>query len=438
MNITHCENTINLTRATGRSIQWLVLHYTAGSSSQKGKAVNTAIYFSRPTTNASADFIIDDESIVQYNPDPYNYYAWAVGGKRQTTKGGKYYKQCTNQNSISIEICSFNVSGKMTYANDPAYSFTDKVLDNAVNLVKYLMKEYNIDIDHVIRHYDVTGKLCPGILGWNIESGSEKGWQAFKSRLRGSQSLSEGQESATIPNDQYIWSFLLNHGYTETAAAGILGNLYAESGLRSNNLQNSYEAKFGLSDVQYTEAIDAGEYTRPHFVFDNAGYGLAQWTYWSRKEALYDYLKGKGKSIADLQGQLEFLSLELEKHKSLVNACQSVREACTYILTKFEKPADQSQKVQDKRAGYAKDFYQRLASNSMSVQPTDGTKLVRVLVDDLNIRSQPTSKAKSIGFTGKGLFTIVEESGKWGLLKTYAKERNGWIYLGNSKYVVNA
>jgi hypothetical protein len=60
-----------------------------------------------------------------------------------------------------------------------------------------------------------------------------------------------------------------------------MGNLNAESGLRSNNLQDTYSREFGLSDTQYTQKVDNGTYT--NFIKDEAGYGLAQWTYWSRK-----------------------------------------------------------------------------------------------------------------------------------------------------------
>jgi hypothetical protein len=60
-----------------------------------------------------------------------------------------------------------------------------------------------------------------------------------------------------------------------------MGNLDAESGLRSNNLQDTYSREFGLSDIQYTQKVDNGTYT--NFIKDGAGYGLAQWTYWSRK-----------------------------------------------------------------------------------------------------------------------------------------------------------
>ena len=70
-----------------------------------------------------------------------------------------------------------------------------------------------------------------------------------------------------------------------------MGNLYAESGLKPNNLQNSYEKTLGFTDITYTEAVDKGAYN--NFIHDKAGYGLAQWTWWSRKEALLNYAKQK-------------------------------------------------------------------------------------------------------------------------------------------------
>ena len=119
------------------------------------------------------------------NPDPRNRYCWAVGGSKYNTKGGRLYGVAKNSNCISIEICSNNSAGKITYPNDPKYCFTDASVNNAVLLTQYLMKEYNIDADHVIRHYDVNGKQCPGIIGWNADTGSEQKWVEFKQRVGG-------------------------------------------------------------------------------------------------------------------------------------------------------------------------------------------------------------------------------------------------------------
>ncbi|SFU88682.1 phage tail tip lysozyme [Butyrivibrio sp. INlla21] len=83
----------------------------------------------------------------------------------------------------------------------------------------------------------------------------------------------------------------------------------AESGLRANNLQNSFEKKLGMDDEAYTLAVDMGAYG--NFIRDGAGYGLAQWTFWSRKQGIFEFAKSRGKSIGDLQMQLDFLWKEL-------------------------------------------------------------------------------------------------------------------------------
>lgn len=86
-----------------------------------------------------------------------------------------------------------------------------------------------------------------------------------------------------MANEKTIWDYLTSQGLTPAGAAGLMGNLYAESGLNPTNLQNSYESKLGYTDATYTAAVDSGAYS--NFAKDSAGYGLAQWTYWSRKQA---------------------------------------------------------------------------------------------------------------------------------------------------------
>jgi len=105
--------------------------------------------------------------------------------------------------------------------------------------------------------------------------------------------------------EKKIWDYLKAQGYTDAAIAGVMGNLYAESGLISTNLENYYERRFGMSDIEYTNAVDNGTYS--DFITDSAGYGLAQWTYWSRKKGLLEYAKSKGTSIGDLTMQLGYL-----------------------------------------------------------------------------------------------------------------------------------
>lgn len=152
---------------------------------------------------------------------------------------------------------------------------------------------------------------------------------------------------------------------TEAGIAGLMGNLYAESGLSPTNLQNSYEKKLGMSDSDYTIAVDNGTYS--NFINDSAGYGLAQWTYWSRKQGLLAFCQNKGQSIGSLQAQLDFLYQELTTSysqvlKILMNT-NSVREASDAVLLQFERPADQSASVQEKRASYGQNFYNQLATS---------------------------------------------------------------------------
>ena len=74
-------------------------------------------------------------------------------------------------------------------------------------------------------------------------------------------------------NEEKIWNFLTGKGLNSYGAAGLMGNLFAESGLNPHNLQNTYEKKLGYTDDSYTDAVDSGKYTG--FTHDSAGYGLS-------------------------------------------------------------------------------------------------------------------------------------------------------------------
>lgn len=152
------------------SIKYIVLHYTANDGD---KAENNAKYFQtarKPAT--SAHYFVDDNSIVQSVPD--NYVAWSVGGNRyfdiEKTGGGKLYGKATNANSISIEMCDTKKDGKL--------QASEQTMANAAVLCAELMKKYNVDIDHVIRHFDVTGKHCP------VYFMNNAAWEKFKDRIR--------------------------------------------------------------------------------------------------------------------------------------------------------------------------------------------------------------------------------------------------------------
>lgn len=187
IDIVKCTSKSNTSYYTDRPIKWIFIHYTAGTNSKKGTAKNIAKYFSNPTVQASADFIVDDKTIVQYNPDIKNRYTWAVGGakynKCTTSEGGKYYYESSNTNSISIELCSRKKNTKTLNATDTDWYFTDEVIENAVTLTKYLMHKYNIDAKHVIMHHHRTGKICPN--PWCVKEDRLKYYYEFIDRISG-------------------------------------------------------------------------------------------------------------------------------------------------------------------------------------------------------------------------------------------------------------
>lgn len=167
-------------------------------------------------------------------------------------------------------------------------------------------------------------------------------------------------------NEEKIWNFLVGKGLSKAGAAGLMGNLFAESALNPKNLQNSYEKKLGHTDDSYTAAVDNGSYN--NFVRDSAGYGLAQWTYWSRKQNMLEFARAAGKSIGDLEMQLDFLFKELsEGYKSVLTVLKTattVKAASDSVLLNYERPADQSNTVKTKRAGYGQSYYDKYAGTA--------------------------------------------------------------------------
>ena len=247
-------------------------------------------------------------------------------------------------------------------------------------------------------------------------------------------------------NEKRIWNYLTGKGLSPAGAAGLMGNLYAESGLNPQNLQNTYEKKLGYTDAAYTAAVDSGKYQ--NFVHDSAGYGLAQWTYWSRKQNLLAFARAAGKSIGDLDMQLDFLFEELSTgYKSVLSTLKTataVRTASDSVLLNFERPANQGEAVKIKRAGYGQTYYDKYAApanggNSMSnsslvnytkLSPNHSGKRTHAIdritphcvvgqcsVETLGNVFAPTSRQAScnygIGVDGRVLLCVDEGNRSW-------------------------
>ena len=150
-------------------------------------------------------------------------------------------------------------------------------------------------------------------------------------------------------NASKIKKYLRSHKFTAAGAAGLMGNLEAESGLRPDVSEYSKQKIIGLSQADYIRKTNDGSYK--NFIRDGAGFGLAQWTYWSRKQALLNSCRGK---IADLNCQLGYLVQELKSDFRAVynklTSSNSVDECCDVVLLKFERPAHAQAQVKKRRA----------------------------------------------------------------------------------------
>lgn len=140
--------------------KYIVIHYT-GNRTDTGMANSN--YFKSTNRGASAHYFVDAENVVQVVSDSDT--AWAVG---RNYGSNNLFGRCTNSNSISIEMCS--TDGKIS----------DGTYRNTVELTKTLMKKYNIDAAHVVRHWDVCSKSCPGWTGWGANGCDASIWNQFK------------------------------------------------------------------------------------------------------------------------------------------------------------------------------------------------------------------------------------------------------------------
>lgn len=155
------------------AIKYIVIHFTANDGDTDEANAN---YFKNNVVKASAHYFVDSDSITQSVKD--DYVAWSVGGSKYSncnqTGGGKFYKKCTNANSISIELCDDKKNG-IIYPSGAT-------IKKAILLTKLLMRKYNIPASNVIRHFDVTGKLCPSY--WCGSDKNNELWRTeFHSKL---------------------------------------------------------------------------------------------------------------------------------------------------------------------------------------------------------------------------------------------------------------
>lgn len=176
-------------------IKFIILHYVGAVSTAK----NNAEYFYDKYRGASAHYFVDDKEIWQVVED--NDASWAIGAD-------KYYTDARNSNSISVEMCCY-------YMQNGNINVAKEVEEKALELVKTLMKKYNIDVDHVIRHYDATRKNCPAPFVKD-----EERWENFKKKLQeqSTEETEEKEEYTDYEKRVRNWQDTMNLDYNSNLA----------------------------------------------------------------------------------------------------------------------------------------------------------------------------------------------------------------------------
>lgn len=167
MNINHTAK-----KRSNKDIKYIFIHYVGAL----GDAKANTDYYKSTYVGASADFWVGFSGDIWQGNDYRNYYSWAVGG----TGNGAYINKAFNSNSVSIEMCVRKRSTKTMNATDKDWYFEDATVESSAKLTAYLMKELDIDIDHVIRHFDRTGKICPNPFVYN---NGKTTWIQFKQKV---------------------------------------------------------------------------------------------------------------------------------------------------------------------------------------------------------------------------------------------------------------
>ena len=148
-------------------IKYIVIHYVGAT----GGAEANCKYYAEADRSASAHYYVDFDGSVWQSVEDKNI-AWHCGAKSYV------HAECRNANSIGIEMCVRNKGDQSSKSKD--WYFEDATVQAAIALTKELMAKYGIDADHVIRHYDVTGKICPNPYVYNH---TKHTWEDFKAVL---------------------------------------------------------------------------------------------------------------------------------------------------------------------------------------------------------------------------------------------------------------
>lgn len=333
-------------------------------------------------------------------------------GSPNWSVSNKSYKALIN---LVTDICKRNGKTKILWLGDKEKTLAYEPKDNEMIMT-------------VHRWFSPT--LCPGPYLYSLMPDIAR---RVNEKL---QAVKTEPAKVTIKNvttEDQIWDFLKSKGLNDCAVAGIMGNLRAESRLIPTNLQNSFENKLDFNDESYTKAVDSGAYD--NFADDKAGYGLAQWTYPSRKANLLAFAKAQKKSIGDLVMQLEFLWNEMQNYTTMMTElkdAKTVRDASNSFLFRFERPANQGGKVQDDRTNFGLEYYKLFSTNAVKTAK-ESLKLYRVQVGAFREKANAEKRVQYLKELGTD--AILKKSGSYYKVQAgaFSKHDNAEALLNRMK-----
>lgn len=224
---------VNKTVMSNKKNKYLVIHYVGAVSTAK----NNADYFYSQDRGASANYFVDDTSIWQVVED--KDAAWHCG-----TSGTYYHKECRNNNSIGIEMCCIKKDGKL--------DINEQTVVNTIELTKQLMAKYNIPVENVVRHYDVTHKRCPAPF-----VDDKPRWEDFKNRLVDTLKIEKiDKMSIKLKIDAYLWDLSFDKpanakSVKQYKKGDIIGNIVAIA-------THPCGSKYYMTEYSYSNDIHNG------------------------------------------------------------------------------------------------------------------------------------------------------------------------------------
>ena len=236
-------------------------------------------------------------------------------------------------------------------------------------------------------------------------------------------------------DEKLIWDMLMEAIGNPYGVAGLMGNLFAES--RLDPLCKTGGNNTSVIDATpeaYATAVMGGLIAPYDFAHDECAFGLAQWRYWSRKEALYLFIRENKMDISDVSAQVKFLLKEIQTYNTVWNvllSAKSVKEASDVVMERYERPANVSDKAKEKRAKFGQEYINKFAYAKTPDIPSSEPARVRTIMRSVNVRRGNGKKYGVITqIPNPGTcFPYVTKVGDWYAVEvTTGKQRQvGWI-----------